>query len=361
MKLLIIFTGGTIGSTEEDGIIDASGRNEDVLRLFRESPEGMKYRLDIDTVHPYTVLSENLTGRHIRILDSTISEHKEKGYDGIIITHGTDSISYMAAAIDMLFAGADIPIVFVSSDLVLTDPAANGLSNFAAAVDFIDLHMRTGDPDMCGTFAAFRNSDGVTYIHRGSRLLRQAAYTADLMSAEDRFFARQSPGGGFDLKEDHVDRSPGKLLAPAGDASSILMIEPYPGMRFPELIGMSIIGRSSGQQDRRLRAVILNTYHSGTFYTDTPEFAEFLKQAEAIGTPIFVSGSGKGKKYLSELSLDNENIYILPKASPVAMYIKLWLAYEYALSREEISGAGRAGAGEIYDTICRNVAGEIIP
>ena len=66
MKLLFIFTGGTIGSTMHGDVISPDGtKSRKIIEAYRD-----KFGIDFeyDTVEPYTELSENNTGRNIRIL-----------------------------------------------------------------------------------------------------------------------------------------------------------------------------------------------------------------------------------------------------------------------------------------------------
>jgi len=96
MKILFIFTGGTIGSTLKDGNVIATDEKKSykIIEAY-----GKKYTIDFeyDVCEPYTELSENNTGEHIRMLSTCIRSKLDCGYDGIIITHGTDTLQYSAA------------------------------------------------------------------------------------------------------------------------------------------------------------------------------------------------------------------------------------------------------------------------
>ena len=54
----------------------------------------------------------------------------KNAYDGVIITHGTDTLQYTAAFTGYIMAGAQIPIVLVSANYVLEDVRSNGVDNF---------------------------------------------------------------------------------------------------------------------------------------------------------------------------------------------------------------------------------------
>lgn len=55
--------------------------------------------------------------------------------EGIILTHGSDTIQYTASFLSCIEEFTHIPVMVVCSNYVLTDNRANGLRNFSAAVD----------------------------------------------------------------------------------------------------------------------------------------------------------------------------------------------------------------------------------
>ena len=114
MKILVIFTGGTIGSKLTDGFISPDrGAPYALLEKFKYPGIGF------DTVSPYTILSENLSVKELNILLDTVRKSLHMGYDGIIITHGTDTLQYSAAAVLECVKNTAVPIVFVSSNYPL--------------------------------------------------------------------------------------------------------------------------------------------------------------------------------------------------------------------------------------------------
>lgn len=94
MNILVIFTGGTISSSERGGYIGPDEQNN--YRLINEykkrSPEKCA-DISFSTSSPYYILSENLTGKHINLLADCIDKALSSDeYDGIIVTHGTDTL-----------------------------------------------------------------------------------------------------------------------------------------------------------------------------------------------------------------------------------------------------------------------------
>ena len=92
MNIFVIFTGGTISSSENGGYIGPDEENN--YRLINEyrkrNPEKCK-NISFGTAKPYYILSENLTGKHINLLADCIDNAvSSDDCDGIVVTHGTE-------------------------------------------------------------------------------------------------------------------------------------------------------------------------------------------------------------------------------------------------------------------------------
>lgn len=318
MKLLVIFTGGTIGCTVKNGYISTDNTTTyQLLDLYRRKTT--RKDVSIDSVEPYTLLSENLTGEYIRALGECLQDNLSKGYDGIIITHGTDTIQYSATALSYAFPQLSIPVLLVSSNLVLDDEAANGVANFEAAVEFIAGKYGTG------VFVPYRNNDHVVYIHQGNRLLPHLPYSDDLTSIQNGFYALFQNGviqknPAFPISAGSASHS---LPLPGDWNSAVTRLFPYPGMVYSSLPG-------------DVKAVLLDTYHSGTLCSITPGMKEFFHDAHQRSIPVFLTGSANHTDYESVKEWKAAHVITLPTASPIAMYIKLWMACEKSNSPEEI-------------------------
>lgn len=306
MKILVIFTGGTIGSTVQNGYI--TPKQDGRYQLLERYRERQTREVEFVTEEPYTVLSENSTGEVLQQLADSVSSQIYAGYDGIIITHGTDTLQYSAAMLGYIFAGCEIPVVLVSSNYVLGDDRSNGLDNFYYAVEFIAQHGGKG------VFVSYRNRGETAKIHRGTRLVRHLPYSDDIVSImnqhygefwEDRFVKNPE----YQAQADEIVLSLPKTIH--WDAP-ILQLDPYPGMKYPEI----------GDE---IRAVIHHSYHAGTICSESPDLGAFLEKARERHIPVFFTGAENGITYESMKILRNPAIHRLPKASPLAMYMKLWL------------------------------------
>ena len=115
-KILVILTGGTIGSiADATDVRDITETSPYVLlQEYEKNYDNLGY--SFDTFQPFTTLSENLTLDNIHVLLRAIEDIDYSKYDGIIITHGTDTLAYTSALVGLLFNQLHLPIFIVSSN-----------------------------------------------------------------------------------------------------------------------------------------------------------------------------------------------------------------------------------------------------
>ena len=309
MKLLFIFTGGTIGSTKRNDVISTDENKSYMIIDAYRSKYGIDF--DYDAIEPYVELSENNTGRHIRMLVNAVTQNQNKGYDGIIVTHGSDTLQYSAAAIGYCIGLNSLPICLVAANLPIEDSRSNALDNLHGAIKFIE--------GACGrgAFVIYRNASSDTVkAHRATRLIGAKAYSDDSESVGGIAFGYFDKNYNFIKNPDYTERADEAEPLDAtllGDISrEIVVISPYPGMIYPQI--------SDG-----VKYVVLNTYHSGTLNTKAENTIDFLNKARERGIDVYASGTSCGARYLSADCFDLLNIIPINSISPVAAYIKLWL------------------------------------
>lgn len=328
-KILVVFTGGTIGSTLQDGFIAPNAKKgyhliDEYRRISpylifnddanTKSQCNDKINLQIDTIEPYRILSENLNGVHINSLIKCISKYVSAkdavshNYDGIIITHGTDTLQYTSAAVGYAFSDVNIPIVMISSNYILDDKRANGHDNFYYAVEFIT---KVGTP---GVFVSYRNGKTTQLIHRSTRLLPHMPYD-DLVYSVGNMYYGEFVASEF-VKKDNLPYANSGNYNPDDihlqDTSPILFIRSLPGQSYP------VIGDN-------IKAILFDSYHSGTIDTADEAIYNFTNEAKNKKIPVFLTGAENRTEYESTKVYNELGIHVLPKASPIAMYMKLWL------------------------------------
>ncbi len=316
MQISVIFTGGTIGSRlHENGIgTDSDAPRELLCRYREESGDRTVFR----TVAPYTLLSENLELSHIARLTSAIREEL-KDADGVIVTHGTDTLPYTAAALSYTLGLSSKPVVLVSSNYILSDKRANGICNFRAAVDFL-----REERNAHGVYVSYRNTGEPAKILRAARLLPHLAPT-DTVYTLGGTVAVWKNGKlaplAYAERRDEIPPLSVENLEKSG--VRVLFLRAHPDMVFPTLT-------------KDIAAVLLEAYHSGTLPTATKGLRAFAKRAKDKGVPLFVAGITGEATYESTNAYKPLGIIPLPPLSPVAAYMKLLLAVANGLDPKEI-------------------------
>ncbi len=327
MKILFVFTGGTIGSVAHDGIINTDGNRPRVLLAEYERAYGIGFAYDC--VEPYTALSENNTGETLRTLCACVAEHKDRGYDGIVVTHGTDTLQYTAAALSYAFADISIPLCLVSANYPVGDARSNAIPNLRGALRFI------AEVGTAGVWVPYQNAGEPTHIHYGTRLLESIAFTDYVDSI---FFARLgtfegnkpfSLGADFRALPDALP--PLATLSFPEHAPHILRVQPYPGMSYPA-IGEDV------------RYILHTSFHSGTINTVSSEAKRFFAEARERNVPVFLTGVTRGDAYASAGAFAALGITPLYHIAPVAAFVKLWmLSLKHETVTAEMLGASLAG------------------
>ena len=162
--ILLIATGGTIASIDSgSGLMPQLG-SEELMRLVPELKEVCR----CDAVQLINLDSTNISPQHWVEMARCVRDHYED-YDGFVITHGTDTMAYTAAALSYLIQNNRKPVVITGAQKSIsmrdTDARENLLDAFLYAVD----------DDACGVHVVF---DHMVILGTRSRKMRTKSYHA---------------------------------------------------------------------------------------------------------------------------------------------------------------------------------------
>ncbi|WP_214084160.1 Glu-tRNA(Gln) amidotransferase subunit GatD [Methanoculleus sp.] len=160
-ELAIISTGGTIASRVDyrTGAVMSQFSASDILRAIPELGDIARYR-DRQVA---SILSENMLPPLWQELARAVYDEIRHGVAGVIVTHGTDTMAYSAAAVRFMLK-TPVPVVFVgsqrSADRPSSDNAMNALCSAAVATGDLGevavvMHATTND-DRCAVHRATR-------------------------------------------------------------------------------------------------------------------------------------------------------------------------------------------------------------
>ena len=131
----ILHTGGTIASRvdyETGGVVSSFGP-EELLQMYPELAQlaNVKSRLISN------IFSEDMRFEHYQEMAKAVSEEIAGGSDGIIITHGTDTMHYTSAALAFMLGNLPVPVVLVGAQRSSDRGSSDAFVNLIAAAKFI--------------------------------------------------------------------------------------------------------------------------------------------------------------------------------------------------------------------------------
>ncbi len=132
--ILLIATGGTIASRPTDAGLAPMITSEEILEFVPEVAQICR----VSAIQIANIDSTNMTSAHWLLMVRSIREHYD-AYDGFVISHGTDTMAYTAAALSYLVQHSGKPIVLTGSQKSIflrdTDARTNLINAFRYAAD----------------------------------------------------------------------------------------------------------------------------------------------------------------------------------------------------------------------------------
>lgn len=132
--ILMIATGGTIASKETDEGLAPMLSSGELLDCVPE----IANVCEVEAVQPFNLDSTNVYAAHWLQIARIIEENYAR-YDGFVVTHGTDTMAYTAAALSYLIQGSPKPIVLTGAQRPIgfdsTDSKTNLTDAFRCAAE----------------------------------------------------------------------------------------------------------------------------------------------------------------------------------------------------------------------------------
>lgn len=313
MKLAVIITGGTIGSKCEQGWI-APNREAPylIIEKYRKQYPIQAKDVSFEVRMPYQILSENLNGDYLnRLIQEVKACIQEDVYQGIVICHGTDTLAYTSTMLDWALQKILLPVVLVSSNYPLEDLRANGLENFRFGVETV----RQG---IAGVSVVYQNKDKKTYVHMARKVLAHQTFEDELYSMHQAYVGVYDEKGDFCVmppRKDTCRELPDiEYHGLQKHSEFIKWIRSYPGMCYPEL-------------DKTIKAVMIESYHSGTIAVGE-ELEKFTQNAKELEIPIYLVGATKREGgYETMKEYQRLGIEVLENLTPISVYCYLWMRF----------------------------------
>jgi len=162
--VVIMSTGGTIASRVDyrTGAVRSAISASDLYGVVPELSDIAK----VDTEIVFSLYSENITQKHWKELAETVAKRIEKGVDGVVIAHGTDTMAYTSAALSFALQNLPVPVIVVGAQRSSDRPSSDAATNLIGAVK------AAGEGPFAEVGLAMHEtvSDIAVAIHRGTKV-----------------------------------------------------------------------------------------------------------------------------------------------------------------------------------------------
>lgn len=336
-KVLIIYTGGTIGMVED--LTSGSLHPLDFEHLFKEVPELKKLDIDLEVQsieHPIdsSNVSPELWLELVKIIEANYNR-----FDGFVILHGSDTMAYSASALSFLIENIDKAIIFTGSQLPIGKLRTDGKENLITAIEIAGA-IENGTSQVPEVAIYFEYA-----LYRGNRTTK--------ISAEN-FEAFQSPNypllaeAGVHIKYNRfaINKPDERELIYRHHISrDIATLKLFPGMRREVFQAVANI--------KGLRGLVLETFGSGNAPI-LPWLSEELialneKDVVVVNITQCVTGKVIQSKYETGVHLERHGVIGGDNMTFEAAICKLM----YLLDCEELSTA------QVKHYMSENLRGEL--
>jgi L-asparaginase len=269
-NILLIYTGGTIGMIKdfETGIL----RNFNFDNLLKHIPELNLLDCTIGSQSfPIPIDSSNMNPKYWVDLANIIEENYD-AFDGFVVLHGSDTMSYTASALSFMFENLDKPIIFTGSQLPIGDLRTDAKENLITSIQIAALE-ENGKPKVAEVGLYFEYK-----LYRANRTTKLTAEHFEAFSSPN-YPTLAISGVHLMFNEQALLESnrPNKLKVHKNLETNILLVKMFPGLNKETVTHLFSYPNIKG--------LILETYGSGNV-TNESWFMEQLKVVQKKGIPI---------------------------------------------------------------------------
>jgi len=337
-KVAIISTGGTIASRVDyrTGAVQPALTAADLASVVPE----LSSIAEIDAHILFSEYSENIGPTHWKRMAEEVAKRIANGAEGIVISHGTDTLHYTAAALSFALANLPVPVLLVGAQRSSDRPSSDAASNLTGAVALA----ARADIATVGVAMHQDLSDHIILAHRGTRARKCHTSRRDAFKS-----INSAPMASYDLKTGHIEMTNGvpkrdksrKLALKSRFDQHAYLVKFYPGFN----AGIIDSAVSAGT-----RGIVLEG--TGLGHVSRHLF-DSLKKALKQDLPIFMTSQtiwGRVDMNVYNTGRDLLNLGVTPLEDMVA---------ETAIVKLMWVAAQTKSAGKVREMMLQSIAGEM--
>ncbi|WP_027418739.1 asparaginase [Crocinitomix catalasitica] len=259
-KVLIIYTGGTIGmiNDPETGVL----KPFDFEHLYKSVPELKQFAYTLEAISlGEPIDSSEMQPSNWADIAKTIFDNYVK-YDGFVVLHGSDTMAYTSSALSFMLQGLRKPVILTGSQLPIGQIRTDGKENIITSVEIAGMRNELGEPAVQEVALYFEYS-----LYRGNRAKKISSEHFEAF-ASPNFRNLAEAGVNIEIIE-HVlyKTEQEELVLNTNFSEEIALIKLYPGMPVKALKSLFNFDLVKG--------ILIESYGSGNSFTNA-DFAKMV-------------------------------------------------------------------------------------
>ena len=268
-KILLIYTGGTIGMKKD--FVTGALKAFNFSKLLQRIPELKLLDCEIETISFDNPIDSSNMNPEKWVKLATIIEENYTAFDGFVVLHGSDTMSYTASALSFMMEHLAKPIIFTGSQLPIGDLRTDAKENLITAIQIASLR-----------------ANGQTIIKEVCLYFEYKLYRANRTTKinAEHFKAFTSPNYPFLIESGVHLKINSELLLPVTRKemrvhkyldTNVIILKLFPGIS--EQLIEAVVSIPN------LKGIVLETYGAGNASTDA-WFLSILQKAIQTGIHI---------------------------------------------------------------------------
>jgi len=262
-SILIIYTGGTIGMINDP--VTGSLAPFNFEQILNQVPSLKSFGFNLETIAFEKPIDSSDISPEVWIQLVEIIRDKHDQYDGFVILHGTDTMSYSASALSFMLENLHKPVIFTGSQLPIETLRTDGKENLITAIE-IAAAQKEGKPVVPEVCIYFENK-----LYRGNRSRKYNAEHFDAFESPN-YPALAEAGIHIVYNFDSIHYPKQKKIIKTHTRldTNIAILKVFPG------INKNLV--SSVVNTKGLKAIVLESFGAGNAPT-VDWFIDLIKQA----------------------------------------------------------------------------------
>ena len=246
--VLLIYTGGTIGMMKDSST--GNLKPFDFENLMSYVPEIRLLDHEVETIGMSRILDSSDMTPSSYIELACIIEANYEDYDGFVVLHGSDTMSFTASALSFMFENLQKPVIFTGSQLPIGDLRTDAKENLITTIQLAGLKEKG---------KTVIREVGLYFEYKLYRANRTTKVNADHFEAFESANYPALAESGVELKVDYAAlyRAPAKkkFIVHKELEENIMIVKVFPGINEEVMKNMLLVPN--------LKGIILETFGSG--------------------------------------------------------------------------------------------------